>query len=103
MTDNTHLAHAATLKRLAREGWFREPFRKQAAAALRKRAKEASMEDRFLEFEGRPYRWALSETPSKLFRVFSDRETEVSSDSAPDISASARTISEAEAMKLARR
>lgn len=39
MSDNGHLHHAATLRKLQEEGWFREPLRSQVLAMLRESQK----------------------------------------------------------------
>lgn len=60
------------------------------------------LSDRFVECEYLPFRWRLSRAPSRLFRVFSDKEVEIE-----DIERSCRLlsdsswISETEALALA--
>ncbi len=41
MAEHAHLRHAATLKKLVKEGWFREPLRSKMVAALNRRIKES--------------------------------------------------------------
>lgn len=41
MSDQAHLYHAATLRQMVEDGWFREPLRSQMVDAARKALEES--------------------------------------------------------------